>query len=56
MAVVDERRLWLQVRQAFLMVVDAIEVHQKIEPRTSQLRRDEKNRIKKEKRNQNANG
>jgi len=55
MAVVDERRLWLQIRQAMLMVVDAIETQQNIEPRTSDLRRDQKERMKKDRRDK-SNG
>lgn len=33
------RRLWLAIRQALLMVVDAIERELDIEPRTAELRR-----------------
>jgi len=35
---VDERALWLAIRQALLMVVDAIERFVGIAPRTSELR------------------
>jgi uncharacterized protein (DUF2384 family) len=56
MAVVDERQLWLQIRQAMLMVADAIEKAQGIEPRTSQLRREEKERIKQQRQQDRNNG
>lgn len=35
----DQRVLWLAMRQALLMVVDAIEVYLQLENRTSELRR-----------------
>jgi len=34
-----DRELWLAIRQALLMIVDAIERSLGIEPRTSQLRK-----------------
>lgn len=34
-----DRDLWLKIRQALLMVVDAIERYVGIEPRTAELRR-----------------
>ena len=42
--VVINRALLMQVRQALLMVVDAIERHENITPRTSELRRAAKGR------------
>jgi len=56
MAVVDERQLWLQIRQAMLMAADAIEVHLSLEPRTSQLRRDEKDRQKDQRKQERRDG
>jgi hypothetical protein len=35
----DDRTLWLAIRQALLMIVDAIERAQGITPRTAELRR-----------------
>lgn len=37
-----DRAFWLQVRQALLMIVDAIERMLDIAPRTSELRREAK--------------
>ena len=37
-----DRDFWLQVRQALLMMVDAIERALAMEPRTSELRREAK--------------
>ena len=37
-----DRDFWLQIRQALLMMVDAIERVARIEPRTSELRREAK--------------
>jgi hypothetical protein len=56
MAVVDERQLWLQVRQAVLMIADAIEASLELEPRTSQLRRDEKERRKEQRKQERRDG
>jgi hypothetical protein len=38
----NDRPFWLQVRQALLMIVDAIERTLGMEPRTSELRREAK--------------
>lgn len=40
----NDRKFWMQVRQALLMLVDVIEQRLTIAPRTSQLRRAEKKR------------
>ncbi len=56
MAVVDERQIWLQVRQAMLMIADAVEKELGIEPRTSQLRREEKERRKEQHKQDNRDG
>jgi len=40
--VIDSRDLWLAIRQALLMVVDAIERELDLNPRTAQLRRETK--------------
>lgn len=56
MAVVDERQLWLQIRQAMLMAADAIEAHLNLEPRTSQLRREEKERMKEQRKRESRDG
>jgi len=37
-----DRHFWLQVRQALLMIVDAIERLFELEPRTSELRKEAK--------------
>lgn len=37
-----DRDFWLQIRQALLMVVDAIERALGLEPRTSELRKEAK--------------
>ena len=39
----SERDFWLQIRQAFLMMVDTIERFCDITPRTSELRKERKN-------------
>ena len=46
----NERTFWMQIRQALLMAVDAIErmVQPPIEPRTSELRREAKRQPGKE--------
>lgn len=36
----DEREFWLLVRQGLLLLIDAIERHCGLQPRTSSLRRD----------------
>jgi len=38
----DEREFWMAVRQALLMVLDALERRLGIEPRTAELRREVK--------------
>ena len=38
----DERDFWMAVRQALLMIVDAIERKLEVVPRTSALRKSEK--------------
>ena len=37
-----DRAFWMQVRQALLMMVDAIERMVDVQPRTSELRRERK--------------
>jgi len=39
---VSDREFWLAVRQAVLMFLDALERWQGIEPRTAQLRKENK--------------
>lgn len=35
----DDRGLWMMVRQALLLIIDAVEKRFKIQPRTSALRK-----------------
>lgn len=42
----NDRDIWISIRQALLMIVDAIERTFNIEPRTSQLRRTAKDENK----------
>jgi hypothetical protein len=42
----NEREFWMLIRQALLMVVDAIERRLEISPRTSELKRQLKNKSK----------
>ena len=54
MAVVDDKKMWMQIRQALLMIVNALEQELEITPRTSQLRREEKDKAKEQRRNTNG--
>lgn len=40
----NDRDFWMAVRQALLMLIDAIERWQALEPRTAELRRDARRR------------
>ena len=41
-----DRQFWMQIRQALLMLVDAVERQHKISPRTSDLRRERKQQLR----------
>jgi hypothetical protein len=54
MGAIDERKFWMSFRQALLMMVDAVEQAQGIEPRTSRLRKAVKDEKRLEVRRQRA--